>query len=488
MKVLVGRFGAECNEHINHTVPIEEFHVTFGEECIQEMRIKDIFEEKGITLIPSISATTNPTGMIQKEAFDFIANKILDTIRTHRAEIDGIYLQLHGASGIVGLPEISGEHYLLREIRKIVGEFMPIAITLDPHGNITNELCSYVNLVRCYRESPHFDTWETRFQVARQLIELLENRRVVKPIIRKLPIMVGGERSVSAKEPVRSINQLLDEAEQDPRVISTSFHVGFIRHDDDKLGGAVVVIPNTTKDIAYCEEIADRISAYTWEHRHEFKFSGNFDEVDASVAQAIAYEGKTCVITDSGDNCGAGGGGQNTIVLREFLKQDTKGKKVLFAGIHDKKTHTLMKKHQIHDHVSIDLGVHEDEGSLPVHIEGELIQIGEGMNGDDSESVIGPTYTVRIDGTMIDVIIVNRNLQYGYMQQFEKAGHDFHEYDIVIVKMGYLDTYLIPETAYHIMALSDGPTIQRSEKIPFKLIARPMWPMDEFEDLYYIDR
>lgn len=39
MKVLVGRFGAECNEHINHTVPIEEFQVLFGDDCIREMRI-----------------------------------------------------------------------------------------------------------------------------------------------------------------------------------------------------------------------------------------------------------------------------------------------------------------------------------------------------------------------------------------------------------------------------------------------------------------
>ena len=51
-----------------------------------------------------------------------------------------------------------------------------------------------------------------------------------------------------------------------------------------------------------------------------------------------------------------------------------------------------------------------------------------------------------------------------------------------------LDTFLIPETAYHNMALSDGPTIQRAEKIPYKRIARPMWPIDEFEELYYIDR
>lgn len=54
--------------------------------------------------------------------------------------------------------------------------------------------------------------------------------------------------------------------------------------------------------------------------------------------------------------------------------------------------------------------------------------------------------------------------------------------------MGYLDTYLIPETAYHTMSLTDGPTIQRSENIPFKRIYRPMWPIDDIDNLSYIER
>lgn len=54
--------------------------------------------------------------------------------------------------------------------------------------------------------------------------------------------------------------------------------------------------------------------------------------------------------------------------------------------------------------------------------------------------------------------------------------------------MGYLDTYLIPETAYHTMSLTDGPTIQRSENIPFKRIYRPMWLIDDIGNLSYIER
>lgn len=86
----------------------------------------------------------------------------------------------------------------------------------------------------------------------------------MRPVLRKLPIMVGGERSVSAMEPMKSINRMLDDAEEDPRVFSCSYHIGYIRHDDDKLGAAVVVVPNRPADRDYCEEVADRISSYAW--------------------------------------------------------------------------------------------------------------------------------------------------------------------------------------------------------------------------------
>ena len=466
---------------------LEKMRVLYGKDCLEAVHVKDIFEEKHIELIPSIFASCHPGGLLEREAFDFIEGKILRTIREHLGELDGIYLQLHGASAVKGLDCVSGEHHIVRRIREIVGEHMPMAMVMDPHGNVTKELCGQVNIIRCYRESPHRDQIETERLVAEKLIDLLENRRPMKPMIRKLPIMVGGERSVSAREPISTINRMLDEAEQDSRVFSASYHVGYIRHDDDKLGAAVVVVPNMPEDEAYCGKVAEEIGRYAWDHRKEFQFGGNYDEVEAAVARTIAYPGKTAVITDSGDNCGAGGAGHNTLLLRELLRVPSE-KKVLVAGIHDPKAHEYLSRRKLQDRVSFSLGVHADENFSPVEIEGTLIQIGDQMYGLGGGFVVGLAYTVHIDGTNIDCIVVDHNIQYGNMEQFHAAGLEFHDYDIVVVKMGYLDTFLIPETAYHMMALSDGPTVQRSERIPFKKIYRPMWPMDEAEELRYIEK
>ena len=487
MKVLLASVNAECNEHITHVATLDDFRILYGDQAIEAMHIRDIFEDASIEMVPTIYAALPPNGMIQYEAFSFIAHTILSGIRENLDSIDGIYLQLHGASGVKGLDCVSAEHYIVKEIRKIVGVHMPIAMVMDPHGNVTKELINGLNICRCFRQSPHIDTVETQRIVADKLVNLMQNRRAMHPIIKKLPIMVGGERSVSAQEPMRTINEMMDEAEKDERVFSISYHVGYIRHDDDKLGAAVVVCPNRPKDREYCNQVAIQISEYAWSHRHEFRFTGNFDEPEQAIQRAIEEGKKTTVITDSGDNCGAGGAGQNNRILKGLLKTNTK-KSVLIAGINDPKAHAYLSDKSQGEHVCFPLGIGEDENCMPIDIQGTIVKIGDQKYGRENSPSVGNSYIVRVDGTHMDVLVMNHNVQYGTMEQFHAAGVEFHDYDIVVVKMGYLDTYLIPETRYHIMALTPGPTIQRSEQIPFKKIYRPMWPLDEMDELEYIEQ
>lgn len=492
MKVFVARMSAECNEHVSIHLGLDGFQMNEGDAAIDKMNIRDIFEEEGIEIIPALYANAHPGGMIEREAYDFFEEKILSCIRRHLHELDGIYLQFHGASGVLDLDAVSAEHEMLPKIRAIVGEYMPIAMIMDPHGNVTKALTDRLNIVRCFRESPHVDTVESQRIVARKLVELMKHRRPMKPILRKLPILIGGERSVSTEEPVKSINRMINRAEEDERVFSISWHVGYIRHDDDKLGAAIVVIPSYPEYQEYCEKIADEVSQFVWDHRREFTFTGNFDEPDRAVKKALDYPEKTVVVTDSGDNCGAGGSGFNTLMVKEFLKADLQDKRVLIAGVNDPKSYRMLLSKEVGDAVEFSLGMGETPESQPVSLRGHVFKKGKQYIGFGDSIVrdhdLGESVIVRVEGSSLDILVMSRNIQYGNMPQFSALGVDFHDYDVVVVKMGYLDTYLIPETAYHIMALTDGPTIQRSERIPYKRIARPMWPIDEFDKLYYIEK
>ena len=216
MKVLIASFTSESNAAVRQLCTIDRYILKYGKDVEDAHGITGIFEDAGIETIPVFYAMGHAAGLVDPEAFSFIKDQILKGVREHLNEIDGIYLHLHGASGVKGLPESSGDHVILREVRRLVGNYLPIAVVMDPHGNVTEEFCRYANIVRCYRQSPHTDNIETHQIVARKLIELMKNRAAmgdIHPAIHKLPLMLGGERCVSADEPRRTINQKLDELE-----------------------------------------------------------------------------------------------------------------------------------------------------------------------------------------------------------------------------------------------------------------------------------
>ena len=47
MKVLVGRFSSESNEHSRSLMSLDKFILKYGEDCIDSMYCRDIFEENG---------------------------------------------------------------------------------------------------------------------------------------------------------------------------------------------------------------------------------------------------------------------------------------------------------------------------------------------------------------------------------------------------------------------------------------------------------
>ena len=491
MKVFLGGMDAECNEHVSRVIGLDDIHMLYGDECADALNVRGVFESAGIGVIGGLYAHAGPTGMITLEAFETISAELLQAVREHLREIDGIYLRLHGASGIAGLDEVSGEHVLVKRLRRVVGRYMPIAVVQDPHGNMTAEFAESVNIVRCYRESPHTDTVETGRIVARKLADLMAHRRPMRPIVLKLPMLLGGEQSLSREEPMKTINRMLDEAEKNPAVFSACFYIGYLSHDDDKLGAAVVVVPNRPEDEALCRAEAGRIAEAVWALRGEFGFRGNFAPPEEAVIRTLRDGIRTAVITDMGDNCGAGAMGQQTELLRLMLKHWRDGKKVLFAGIRDTKAHALLSGLPVGTDVTFDLGADEDKWSAPVHIAGTVVQTGDEYRGYGNETFmgrkVGEVSTVRVKGTLIDILVLDTNLQYGHPYEFARAGIDFHDYDIVVVKMGYLDTYLIPEARYHCMAVTDGPTAQEPQKFEFRRVYRPIWPLDEVEKLHYIE-
>ena len=483
MKILVASFAAESNAAVRKPCTIDQFIIKYGYDVIKAHGLDGLFEKEGFEPIGTFYAFGHSRGLVDPEAYQFCLDQILKGVREHLDEIDGIFLHLHGASSVIGLPESSADHVILREVRRLVGEELPIAVCMDPHGNATEEFCRYATLVRGYRESPHTDELECHRLLARKLCAVVRDRVKysgrIRTAICKLPILLGGERCVSTDEPLLTINKKLDEIEADPKVLLATYLVGYLRHDDDKCGACVMVTPSKEEYYDYAKLKCDELGAWVWDHRRDFHFTGVADEPENAVTRALQAEG-FAVITDSGDNMTAGSAGYNTFVLAQFLRlPDTKGKKVLFVPIVDPVACGKIAGNKVRDHVSFDLGVNEDEMSAPVHIEGVITAYGHQIHSYGETENMGPAVTVRIDGTQLYVTVVSKSIFYIEFAQLKASDLNALDYDICVVKQGYIFPDFKKAASFYVMSLTDGTTNQRTERLTYRRIRRPMFPIDD---------
>lgn len=478
MKVLVGEFVTESNANIPSRCVITNYDIGFGDDCIRKMRIKKVFDEAGIEIIPSIFANAGSAGVIAKPAFEYIESVFMDAVREHIDEIDGMFLMLHGASEVEEIG--SGDHHILAEIRRLVGPYLPIAVVCDPHGNLKKEYVEAATIIRSYRESPHTDADETMWKVSQMLCELLRNRQNIHSVYRKLPLILGGEQSVSADEPVYSINRYMDELEKDSRIMSASWHVGYIRHDCDVAGCGITVVPATGKDQEYAEEAADKLAAYVWSKRHEFHYTGLTAKPEKALEMALECEGRPVFLTDSGDNVTSGSGGWNTGILRQVLNVKNLTKKFLFATICDPKTYKELSSLENGARTGMTLGARMDELSESVELKVTVKSKGElkGFMMHDPGTTFGQTVNVSVEGRPIDIMVASTGWAMCEEHQFATGGIDWNEYDVIVVKQGYIFPELKAKGRLCVMSLTRGATIQDTASIPFKRIMRPMFPID----------
>ena len=479
MKVLVGSFTTESNAKAPFKTLIQQYDLAVGEACIDVMEIREVFENNGFEIIPGVYANANAASVVDKETFLLIESMLLQSVREHLHEIDGIYLHLHGASWVEEIG--SGDHHIVQEIRRLIGPYLPIAVSCDPHGNLTETYVHSLQILRSYRESPHTDAMPTRCLVAKMLCDLLQDRQPIHAVYRKLPLILGGEQSVSADEPVLSINRYMDELEQDPRIRSVSWHVGYLRHDCPEAGCGIVVVPQTGADQAYAETIADQLAAYVWQRRHEFHYTGVTAQPDQALEMALAFAGKPFVITDSGDNTTSGATGWNTFVLRQFLAVPDLKKTVLFASICDPQAFKQLAAADMEETVTLALGTGYDELSAPVSLTCKPlarapipISHGEVTIGTRGEGILA-----HVENTTLDILVADQTARVTNESLFAAFGIDWKDYDITVLKQGYIFPDFKQGAQGYVMSLTDGATPQDTRHIPFKLIQRPMYPIDE---------
>ena len=164
-----------------------------------------------------------------------------------------------------------------------------------------------------------------------------------------------------------------------------------------------------------------------------------------------------------------------------FITEKELKKKVLFAAINDAKTCHELLKLEVGSETEINLGIGIDELTTPAKLKVRVNYKGnqEGTHMYGEEGNYGPLVTVHVLQTNIDIAITDNNHSFVEEHQIATCGVDWDDYDIIVVKQGYIHPEEKAKGKLCVMSLTDGATPQDTRLIKFKRIMRPMYPIDE---------
>ena len=278
-----------------------------------------IDEGDDFDLVPIVWTFAEPGGYVTDDAFDRISNMIVDGIAA-AGRIDGIYLDLHGA--MVTQSHEDGEAELLRRIRNVTGDDLPIAVSLDLHGNLSRDFFERASCVAIYRTYPHVDMADTGARARKLLREQLERGAPFAKAWRQLDYIIPIQAQSTRREPGGRLYGMLPGLAGDG-VSSVDFVFGFPPADVADCGCSVFAYGT---DQAAVDAAADTMLAKL--QAAEDELHNPLTAAPQAVAKAkqiAASASKPVVICDPQDNPGAGATGDTTGLLAALVEGGAQG-------------------------------------------------------------------------------------------------------------------------------------------------------------------
>lgn len=446
-RIAVAGFFHETNTFAPYPADLATFKLdaTFPGLCVGEAIIErfkglniglagaiDALQAAKCELVPLTWASAVPSGPVTEEAFETIGGMIVDGIAAHAENIDGVYLDFHGA--MVATHVDNAETELVARIRNRIGSALPIVAGFDLHANLTAELADGLDGISVFRTYPHVDMADMGRRGATLLLERLHLGRPFHHAFRKLGFLVPLHVQCTDSGPGAAIYGHVRRLSRTPGIAAVEFAFGFPPADISECGPALYV---AGADPAAVEAVADELEAIVNRAERDLAMP-LYSPADAvREAQRIHNGDRPVVIADTQDNPGAGGAGDTVGMLKALLDADAEGS--VLAILNDPAAARLAHGIGVGARGRFDLGAHSGSvseepvtGVFSVEALGDGRILATGPMYGGNRWNIGATALLRKGN--VRVIVAERRLQAGDTAILRHVGLEPTELRIIVLK------------------------------------------------------
>lgn len=490
MKILCATFKHETNTFspiVTDLARFESWGLHFGEDAARAMEgtampqaaYMKLARERGAEVVTPVAAEAMPAGPVTAEAYERLAGAILEAAEG----CDAALLDLHGA--MVSEVADDGEGELLRRLRAAHPD-LPIAVTLDLHCNLTQQMIDNCTALIGYKTYPHVDMYEVAEQVGRIVLDAMEGK--VAPVMRwaRPPLLSQTLRQGTDDQPMAGLIAEARRLEGEDGILAATVFGGFPLADIEDAGTSAILIADETVDGAADrgQAGADALAQQAWAARADFVYRGR--PIGEATAEASRLNHGPIVLLDHADNCGSGATQDVMTAIEAVLRAGLDD--VAVATLWDPAAAAAMREAGVGAELTLDLGGKTDMPSIglkgrPLSATGVVEALSDGrfqVEGPMYTGITvdcGPSALFRIGG--VRLIVTSHHHEPWDLGVFRMMGLKPERIRYLMLKSRIHYRAGFGDLARHTLTLDgEGVTTSDNDLLRFEKIRRPIYPLD----------
>lgn len=484
---------AECKQEVStfnpHKSGYDDFGIRFGREIVEyhdSVRNEiggalEVFRSlPGADLVTSYSAFfITSGGTLADSAWNRIAGEFLMTVSLAAVSgpLDGVYFCMHGAMATE--TELDPEGYLLQETRKILGEEIPIVVSLDLHGILTDRMVEHSDAIVAYHTYPHVDFFETGQRAARLLVKIMAGE--ASPVTAKVavPALVRGDELITETGLFGKSIRLAQKYENGPGGLSAGMFIGNPFTDVPALQTYAFVVSDGDETSA--AKAAVEIAETFWADHEKMQVPLLKLKVLPEKLKQREEQGRsgTVALVDAADATSSGASGDSNAILAELKSSGYEGRTLI--PIVDAPAVQKAFEAGIGGTIRTPIGGTLDPGRFaPFEVTGTVRLLSDGTFRSESfgeEWKAGPTAVLECGN--FTLVVSSRAVNLYDRSFFYAHGQNPKRFDAVVVKSPHCQKHMYAAWCDELI-LIDAPG-SSSANLPYlghTRCPRPIFPLD----------